>query len=325
MKIFITGGNGFIGSHLVRRLCEKNHTVVCLLRPTSDISRIESLPFVRAVGDIRDKESLLKGMIGCEAVVHLASLSSWNDINSPRMAEIVVGGSRNVLDASLASGNLRTVYVSSSVAIDGSARPSILNEESPCTLDLKRFSYARAKIAAEELCQNAKAKGLPVVIVNPTEVYGPNDTKLITAANLLDFAKSSPVFICRGGTSIVHVEDVANGIIAALHKGQVGERYILGGDNLHIRDLAKLSLDVLGQNHKRMIEIPTGILSAAGFVASRLRLPFPIHPNVIPYATRYWFMDNTKAKNQLGTTFRDARKTLESTFTWMHDAELLTH
>ncbi len=322
MRIFVTGANGFIGSVVVRKLLEQKHQVKCLLRSSSDLSRIKNLDFEKTLGDVRDKTSLLTGMKDCDAVIHLASLSSWNDICSPLMHDVVVSGSQNVLQAAKVSGNLRTIFVSSVAAVNGSKTPIVQNEKSLCTLNLDKYVYAKAKITVEKLCLEAHRQGCPVIIVNPAEVYGPHDTSLNTAGNLVDFAKSSPVLVCKGGTSIVYVDDVADGIIAALKKGRSGERYILGGDNLAVEDLALLTLKILGKN-KKVLRIPNWLLSSAASVADSLRLPFPINPKVVPYATLYWFMDNQKARAELGIHFRDATQTLAPTLQWLTEAKYI--
>lgn len=316
MHIFVTGGNGFIGSHVVKKLISEGHQVTCLLRQTSDTKRLNSLPYKPALGDVRDFKSILSGMTGCDSVIHLASLSSWNDIVSPKMHEIVVGGSKNVFEAAKQLGNLKTVFVSSAAAINGTDTPELQNEKSQFMLDANKLPYSKAKIAVEHM-------DYPFVTVNPGEVYGPQDDNLITACNLIDFAKSSLVLVCSGGTSVVHVEDVATGIIAALQKGQNGQRYILGGDNLTVRELAELTLDILGQ-HKKILQIPNTALRFAAKTASLFKLPFPIHPNVVPYATRYWMMDNQKAKHELGVQFRNARDTLEPTLNWLKQENLIS-
>lgn len=316
MHIFVTGGNGFIGSHVVQKLISDGHQVTCLLRKTSDTKRLNALSYKSAIGDVRDFKSLLSGMTGCDAVIHLASLSSWNDIASPKMHEIVVDGSKNVFEAAKQLGSLKTVFVSSAAAINGTDTPQLQNEQSLFMLDADKLPYSKAKIAVEHM-------DYPFVTVNPGEVYGPQDYGLITACNLIDFAKSSPVLVCSGGTSIVHVEDVAAGILAALEKGQVGQRYILGGDNLTVRELAELTLNILGQ-HKKILQIPNTALRIAAKTANMLRLPFPIHPNVVPYATKYWMMDNQKAKRELGIQFRNARATLEPTLQWLHQENLIS-
>lgn len=316
MKIFVTGGNGFIGSVVVRRLVEQGHHVRCMLRDTSDTARLSGLEFERAPGDVRDAATVLAGAQGCDGIIHLASLSSWNDIHSPLMHDVVIGGSRNVLDAARAAGNLRTVFVSSIIAVNGTADPVVQDETSECTLPLHKLVYAQSKREVEAMCRAAAAKGLPVTIVNPAEVYGPEDTALITAGNLIDFAKSSPVLVPSGGTSVVYVEDVADGIIAALERGRPGERYILGGENMSIRQLAELTLELLGQKKKIML-LPNGLIRGVAKVGSALHIPLPFNPAVIPYATLYWFMDNAKAKRELGVTFRPAREALVPTIEWL--------
>jgi len=322
MRIFVTGGNGFIGSVVVRKLVERGDTVRCLVRPTSDTQRIADLPVERVIGDVRDAASLAAGMAGCERVIHLAGLSSWNDLNSPLMDEIVVGGTQNVLDAAREAGRLRTVVVSTSVAVNGTSEPVVHDETSALDLPPGGYVYSRAKARAEEVCREATADGLPVVIVNPGEVLGPNDVALITACNLVDFAKSWPVLVCTGGTSVVHVDDVAEGVIAALERGRPGERYILAGENLTIRQLAELTADLLGQR-KPIVSVPNRLLAWLGAIGTALHLPLPFNPAVLPYATLYWFVDNTRARTELGVSFRSARETLAQTLAWLAENGLV--
>lgn len=322
MRVFVTGSNGFIGSVVSRQLVEKGHELRCLLRTSSDTTRLCGIPYEKVYGDVTNRESVYDAMSGCDAVVHLASLSNWNDIHSPKMHDVVVHGSKNVIDAAISHGKIPMVFVSSAAAVDGTIKPVVLDESSPCTLNEKIFVYPHAKLMVEGFCKEAAMGGLPVTIVNPTEVYGPNDTALNTAGNLIDMAKSSPVFVCNGGTSVVHVEDVATGILAALAKGKPGSRYILGGDNLTIGELASLSLSILGQ-HKRIIKIPNGLIRTLAKAAQRMGLPFPINPAVVPYATRYWFVRNDKARAELGVSFRPAREVLEPTFAWLKSANLI--
>ena len=206
---------------------------------------------------------MLLAMTSCNAVIHLASLSSWNELASPLMHGIVVLGSKNVFKA---AKQLGIVFVSSAAAINGTPEPILQDEHSEFALDPNRLPYSKAKLAVEKM-------GYPTITINPGEVYGPKDWNLITACNLIDFAKSSPVLVCSGGTSIVHVEDVATGIVAALIKGKIGERYILGGDNLTIRELAELTLDILGQKHKKIWQenLPAHLISH--FLFTRTSFP----------------------------------------------------
>lgn len=321
MRVLVTGGNGFIGAVVVSQLVAAGHTVRCLLRSTSDTRRIDRLPYDKVVGDIRDRAVLPEAIRGCDGIIHLAGLSAWDEIKSPSMHDVVAGGTQNILDAALVEGRPRTVVVSSAIAVNGSEEPIIHNEASACTLNLasRDFVYARAKVEAEEMCWRAVEQGLPAMVVNPCEVYGPDDTKLVTAGNLADIANSSPAMICRGGTSVVHIDDVAAGTIAALERGRPGERYILGGDNLTVRQMAELTIDILGQK-KPILELPNGLIKALARAGEQFHLPLPFNPMVIPYATLFWFFDNTKARSELGLTFRGARESMQPAISWLVEA-----
>jgi dihydroflavonol-4-reductase len=318
MRVLVTGGNGFIGSVVVRRLIDSGHSVRCLLRKNSNTSRIADLRFERAIGDVRDAASLHSAFHGCTHVVHLAGIVNWKDVRSKEMDDVVVGGTRNVLAAAKAADCRRVVYVSSILAICSSVKPQIFDETSRPDPEMLKLAASNTKIGAEQLCREAVASGLDVVVVNPGEVYGPEDSSLTTAGNLVDFAKSSPVFVCSGGTSIIHVEDAAIGILAALEKGRKGERYILGGENLTVRELAELTLKILNRN-KRIVQLPNVLLRLLAWTGIHLRLPLPFNPEVIPYATRYWFMDNLRARQELNVTFRGAQETLKPTLRWLQN------
>lgn len=322
-KIFVTGGAGFIGSRVVRALLAHGYEVRCLLRSTTQTRRIEGLTYERFEGDITNLQSLEEGMKGCDGVVHLASLSNWKDINSSKMPQVVIEGSKNMIEAAKKNGNLKMVYVSSSTAIDGTDELIVLNEDSPLTLPCNQhYVYAHAKKKVEEYCKQEAQQGYPVVIVNPTEVYGPYDYDKITSGNLIDFATTKTVQLARGGTSIVYVDDVAEGIVAAFEKGRSGERYILGGDNVEFKDLAQMTLDILGIQ-KPVKSIGRGMLLMLAWISKTFGINMGFEPAVIPYAVKYWFVDNSKARNELGISFRSAKETLEPTLKWIREEGLL--
>ena len=314
MKILVTGGNGFIGAVVVRMLRSRGDVVRCLVRPTSRIDRISSLGCEIVHGDLKDLDSVRRAARGCQGLIHLAGISRWDLIDSPEMREIVCGGTRNVFDAAAEAGVERTVYVSSTIAVAGSRKPAVHNEDSPYPPFLEKYRYARAKHEAEAVSLTYSDR-MSVVIVNPGEVYGPDDRDLITAGNLIDFAKSDPVVVCDGGMSICHVEDVANGMIAALDRGRNGQRYILAGENLTVRALAELTNQIISRK-KLFLTFPTPIVRAAGWLGRKLSLPLPFNPSVIPYATMYWFTDNAKARRELEVRFRNASETLQPVLDW---------
>ena len=316
MKIFVTGGNGFIGSVVVRALVRSGHEVVCLLRCRSDTTRLDDLPIVRATGDVLDAESIHAAMGDCASTIHLAAPGGWDADDPALLRQVIETGTSNVLAAARERPRHRVVFVSSTAAINGSGRPHVFDERAPFTLRDQRLHYAHAKHRAELEALRAASRGQPVMIVNPAEVYGPNDTALGTAANLIDFATSWPVFVCRGGTSVVHVDDVAIGIVRALERGRPGERYILGGENVTIPQLARLVLELLDR-HAPIVLVPRPVARVVSQLAVTLRLPLPYNPHVVPYATRFWFVDNTKAQRELGLSFRGARETIADTLGWL--------
>jgi dihydroflavonol-4-reductase len=230
------------------------------------------------------------------------------------MFDVVADGTLNVLRAAVASGIERMVYTSSTVALAGTRKPVVHNEGSRSLLHIGPYAYARAKVQAEEFCREYSDR-ISITIVNPGEVYGPNDNDLITAGNLIDFARSNPVMVCEGGTSIVHVDDVAAGMIAAMERGRNGERYILAGENLTIRRLAELTNELLSLT-KTFITLPTQLIRSVAWLGRTFHLPLPFNPQMIPYATLYWFTDNSKAVRELGVRFRNAESTLLPTLEW---------
>jgi dihydroflavonol-4-reductase len=289
-----------------------------MLRQTSNVDRIKGLAYESVEGDVRDLPSITRAVAGCDGVIHLASPSSWNDINSPVLEAVVQTGTTNVL-AAAKEAKARVVFCSSAVAINASDEPKVFDETAEFTVRDPKIRYANSKHAAEQLCKKAVAEGQQVVIVNPGEVYGPNDVGFITAGNLVDFAKSSPVLVSHGGTGVVHVEDVALGMVRALEKGRSGERYILAGQNLSIRELAETTLKLLGLK-RRVIGVPSPVLKALTAVAVALHIPLPFNANVVPYATRYWFVSNKKATEELGVHFRSAEESLAPTLAWLKQA-----
>jgi dihydroflavonol-4-reductase len=317
MRIFVTGGNGFIGSRVVRQLCAAGHEVRLLLRPASKTHRIDGLPWERVPGDLGDAAALRAGMDGVDGVVHLASVSSWAQIRSPVMRTVVLDGTAAVLAAARAAGGPRVVYVSTVAAVNGTRRPEWMTEETAFKLPPEPFVYATAKHAAEEMCRAAAAEGLPVVIVNPCEVYGPEDDDFITASYLRDALRDWPALATSGGTALAHVEDVAAGIVAALTRGRSGERYILGGENRSVRQIVELALEAGGQSGKLVVQPPRALLVGAVGLLARLGLPTPVDPDLLAHAVLYWYVDSAKAQAELGYTFRPARETVQSVVDWL--------
>jgi dihydroflavonol-4-reductase len=320
VRVFVTGGNGFIGSRVVRLLLDRGHDVRCLLRPTSRTHRIDDLPVERLPGDLGEPEVLERGLGGCGGCIHLASVSSWDEIASPEVEDVIVEGTRRMLGAAREVKDLRFVYVSSAAAVNGSEGPQVFDEQTPFGLDDSGLRYAVAKHAAEELVLEAARDGLHASIVNPGETYGPDDDEWVTAGAIRDAMRGWPALAVRGGASVVHVEDVAAGIVAALERGRAGERYILGGDNLEIAEIVRTALSAAG-SRKPVLVVPGAVLRGVVRLCRFLRLRPPVPPDVVGYACRFWFVDSSKARAELGYRSRPAAETLSSVVAWIRSAE----
>lgn len=320
MKVLITGGNGFIGSRVVASLVSRGYPVRCLLRQNSHTHRIDGLKWERATGDVRDLPSILNAIRGCDAVIHAASLSSWADLDSPELDSVVLGGTLNILEAIRSqAAPPRLIYVGSAACLGGSSTPDrILDESARFELNPTLFRYAALKRQASDNCLLAwKTAGIPAIVVHPAETYGPGDDSHVTASTLIDFAKGPLTFVCPGGTSVVHVDDVAEAIVLALEKGTPGQSYFLGGQNLSIREMAKTAHRVLGRA-RPVLCIPTpffrrliaimGILPGQWAKQNRTKYR---------YANHFWFYSNTRACNELGATFRSAEATFRDTYNWL--------
>jgi len=323
MKVYVTGGNGFLGSRTVEELIRRGHQVRCLLREKSNLDRIQHLPFESHKGDVRNLESLREGTRNCDAIIHMACISSWAQIReqSEHLEEIAIEGTRNVLEAARENGIPRVVYISSSAAINASKTPELFNESSPYTLAGTSLKYSLAKHRAEQVVLDyVRNKGMDIVIVNPAEAYGSSDDGMVTAGNLIEILKDFSVFVCSGGTSVAHVDDIARGITLALEKGKRGERYILGGDNLTVAELAKTIRRIAKKNHQ-IITLPNAVIShvCRGLEKVGIGSPFPL--DVLEYAVLYWFVDSSKAQRELGYSWRPANEIFAEVVQWLFDTK----
>ena len=243
MKTFLTGATGFLGSHVARVLAEQGADLRLLVRPTSNLKNIEGLKAETVVGDLRDPASLEKAMSGCDTVFHVAADYRLWVTDPNEMYRSNVEGTRAVLEA-VRKNRVRAVVYTSSVATIGftqNGQPA--DEDSPVSLAGMIGHYKRSKFMAEQIALEAGRSGMRVVTVNPTTPVGEQDIKPTpTGRIVVDFLKKKfPAFV-ETGLNLVDVRECARGHVAALEKGKSGERYILGGENLTLKQiLDKLS------------------------------------------------------------------------------------
>ncbi|MDH4209113.1 MAG: NAD-dependent epimerase/dehydratase family protein, partial [Anaerolineae bacterium] len=253
MRAFVTGGTGFIGGAVVRELLEAGHEVRALVRPGTDTQQLEGLPVERVEGDLSDGESLRRGLAGCDWVFHVAALYSYWGHAWEEYYETNVEGTRRVLEAAKAESIQRFVYTSSIAALGVHADRTPANEDTPATLEDRIGSYQRSKFLALEMALDFARQGLPVVIVNPSTPVGVGDHKPTpTGQIIVDFLNGRMFGYVDTGLNIVDVETVAAGHLLAAERGQIGERYILGGENLTLKQILDILADITGRPPVRL-------------------------------------------------------------------------
>src|ERR1700677_516064 len=243
MKAFVTGATGFVGSHVARVLAEQGADLRLLIRSNSDLRNIQGLNADRVVGDLRVPESIEKAMAGCDVVFHVAAdYRLW--VRDPeQMYRANVEGTRAVLEAARKNHVRRVVYTSSVATMGFTSNGHPADENSPVSLDGMIGHYKRAKCMGEEVALAAGRGGMDVVVVNPTTPVGEQDIKPTpTGRIVVDFLKRKFPAYVETGLNLVDVRECARGHVAALEKGKSGERYILGGENLTLKQI----LDKLG-------------------------------------------------------------------------------
>jgi dihydroflavonol-4-reductase len=241
LKAFVTGATGFLGSHVARVLAEQGAELRLLVRPTSDLRNIADLKADRAQGDLRDPASIEKALSGCDVVFHVAAdYRLW--VRDPKeMYRSNVEGTRGLLEAARKQGVRRIVYTSSVATMgfgSGSNNGSPADEESPVALADMIGHYKRSKFMAERVAVEAAKSGVDVVIVNPTTPVGERDIKPTpTGRIVVDFLKRKFPAYVDTGLNLVDATECARGHVRALEKGRAGERYILGGENLTLKQI----------------------------------------------------------------------------------------
>ena len=334
MRAFVTGATGFLGSHVARVLAERGAELRLLVRPTSNLKNLEGLlapgafpgtPLVAqaetAIGDLRDPASLEKAMAGCEVVFHVAADYRLWVRDSNEMYRSNVEGTRAMLDAARKNGVRRVVYTSSVATVGFSADGTAADEDSPVSLDDMIGHYKRSKFMAEQIAMEAGRSGMQVVTVNPTTPVGEQDVKPTpTGRIVVDFLKRKFPAYVDTGLNLVDVRECARGHVMALEKGRSGERYILGGENLTLKQI----LDTLGKITglpSPKVKLPYVFAFAAGvfgeMITGRMLHGEPrATVDTVRMGKKKMFASSYKAERELGWKIVPAEDALRRAVEW---------
>jgi dihydroflavonol-4-reductase len=329
-KILVTGASGFVGSAVTRKLVEAGHSVRALVRNNSPRGHLAGLGLEFFEGDLRDRNSVARAMGGTRYVFHVAAdYRLWVRDRTELFASNVEG-TRNLMEEAMRAGVERVVYTSSVATIalrhDGTAADESIGLREDQGIGL----YKRSKIAAERLVETMIAdRGLAAVIVNPSTPIGPCDVKPTPTGRIIVEAACGrmPAFIDTG-LNLAHVDDVAGGHLAALHHGKIGERYILGGQNVLFSQMLRDVAGLVGRRAAR-VRLPWRTFMPIAFFAEAIagvtgREPFATLDGVRMAKYRMFFT-STKAERELGYRMRPYAEGIEAAVRWFRDAGYLVH
>jgi dihydroflavonol-4-reductase len=321
MRCFVTGGTGFVGGAVVRKLLAEGHRVRALVRHGTNTRQLDGLQVERIAGDLNDGAALREGMAGCGWVFHVAALYAYWGYSWQQFLETNVEGTRRVLNAASQSGPQRVVYTSSiaTLGIPKDGMPG--DEETPVTFaDMIGF-YKRSKFLAEEVAREFIREGLPVVIVNPAAPVGVGDHKPTqTGKMIVDYLNGKMPAYVDTGLTIVDVDDVAAGHLQAMEKGRIGERYILGGENLTLKQVLDMLAEVSGLPQVKR-RIPRIVALAWAYIDTGLARMNGLHipaatPAAVRVSSKKEYFSSAKAMRELGYTYIPAREALRKAVEW---------
>jgi len=328
MRALVTGATGFVGSAVARALLARGWEVRTLVRKGSDRRNLQTLAVELAEGDLTDAASLTGPLADCQALFHVAADYRLGAPDPDQLYRVNVEGTRNILEACRAAGVARIVYTSSVATLALGPSGEAADETSPLQESAAVGAYKRSKVAAERVVEAMVASDrLPVVIVNPSTPIGPRDVRPTpTGRIIVEAARGSMPGYVDTGLNLVHVDDVSAGHVAALRRGRIGERYILGGQNVPLADMLKEIARLVGRPPPRL-RFPLPLiypvaLAAEAIAAVTRREPF-VTLDGLRLARHRMFFTSAKAERELGYRARPYVEGLKDAIDWFRHAGYL--
>ncbi|HSY08470.1 MAG TPA: hopanoid-associated sugar epimerase [Steroidobacteraceae bacterium] len=327
MRALVTGATGFVGAAVARALVSAGWQVRALVRASSDRSNLKGLPVEIAVGDLTDGATLARALADCPALFHVAADYRLGTRDPSQLYRCNVEGTRNILAAARQGGVERIVYTSSvaTIGLPQDRSPGV--ESTPVALSDMIGHYKRSKYLAEEVVRDSARTDVPVVIVNPSTPVGPGDIKPTPTGQLvLDAATGRTPAYVDTGLNIVHVDDVAAGHLLAYQHGRPGERYILGGQDMTLREILVQISRIVGRRPPR-IRLPHAAVLGIAHVAEAFSKvsgrATRITVEAVRMSEKRMFFSSAKAINELGYRSRPSLEALEDAVRWFRARGLL--
>ena len=327
--VLVTGATGFVGSAVLRALAQRGAKVRALARPASPRLNLEGVACEVVEGDMTDPAAMARALQGARYLFHVAAdYRLWaRDPDELRRAN--VAGAKAVMEAALAAGVERIVYTSSVATLRAADAATVVDETAPLGEHEAIGAYKQSKVAAERLVEQMVAdQSLPAVIVNPSTPIGPRDVKPTpTGRMVLEAAQGKiPAFVDTG-LNLVHVDDVAEGHLQALERGRIGERYVLGGQDLSLRDMLAAIAGLTGRRAPT-VALPRAPLYPLAYLAegvARLTGKEPmLTRDALKMASHHMFFSSAKAEAELGYRARPHIEALTDAIAWFRQAGYLT-
>lgn len=321
MKILVTGATGFIGHHLVHQLISQNHEVSILSRSPKISEDLQKLPLKIRPGDITDSLALLQATEGQDRVYHLAGMIAYKPSERAAMEKVNVQGTQKLMDACVTHQTPEVIYMSSVVAIGASFDGNPLDENSPYNIAHLRLGYFDTKHEAEKIVKTAvEHNGLKAFILNPSTVYGAGDATKGSRSVQKKVAAGKFPFIPPGGVNVVHINDVLYCLEQLPLKGRPGERYIVAGENLLLKDVFQRIAQIAGVKAPRW-PLPSSALHMMGWVGDHILEPLgvrgPLNRETAWTSTLYHWFSSKKAQTELGLKVTPAQEAFEDSVQWM--------
>ena len=328
MTTLVTGANGFIGAAVVRALLEAGQQVRALVRAGSDRSNLHGVDVEVVAGDITVAETLDAAMMGCRFVFHLAADYRLWVPDPESMYATNVQGSVNVIEAAARAGVEKLVYTSSVAVLGANADGTPADETTPVAVEDMIGHYKRSKYLAEEAVgKRAHELGLAVVTVNPSTPIGPGDIKPTPTGRIIVDAAAGriPAYVDTG-LNVVHVDDVAGGHLLALGSGISGQRYILGGTDLSLRQILSLVAARTGRSSPR-VRLPHWFVAPVAYVSEGWARLTGTEPRVsvdgVRMSAKRMYFSSAKAVRELGYRSRPPEEAISAALGWFHEHKYL--